>query len=70
MQMGRSETICWTGRPDSADPDGMDLVPSLWTTAYAPSSPTALRLAARQLLCLRCLLRRLALTDHTPWAGY
>ncbi|NJP52480.1 hypothetical protein HCJ93_21070 [Streptomyces sp. SBST2-5] len=48
----------------------MDLVPSLWTTAYAPSSPTALRLAARQLLRLRCLLRRLALTDHTPWAGF
>lgn len=48
----------------------MDLVPALWTTAYAPSSPTALRLAARQLLRLRCFLRRLALTDHTPTGGY
>ncbi|MEV8596662.1 hypothetical protein ACIHFC_15915 [Streptomyces sp. NPDC052013] len=48
----------------------MDLVPTLWTTAYAPDRPTALRLAARQLLRLRCFLRRLALTDHTPAGGY
>lgn len=48
----------------------MDLVPALWTTAYAPDAPTARRLVARRLLRLRDFLRTLALTDHTPSGGY
>ncbi|MFD7992895.1 hypothetical protein [Streptomyces mexicanus] len=48
----------------------MDHVPVLWTAAYAPRRPAALRFAARQLLRARCCLRALALADHTPLGGY
>lgn len=59
--MGSSETICWTGRPDPPDAVAVRLVPTLraalsaavWTAAYSPDTPTALRLPARRLLDLR-----------------
>ncbi|CAL9409143.1 hypothetical protein SUDANB15_01606 [Streptomyces sp. enrichment culture] len=48
----------------------MDLVPALWTTAYAPNAPAARRIVARGLLRLRDFLHALALADHTPSGGY
>ncbi|WP_330278558.1 hypothetical protein OHB53_02765 [Streptomyces sp. NBC_00056] len=48
----------------------MDHVPTLWTAAYAPYRPAAVRLVARQLVRLRCFMHALALTDHTPFGGY
>lgn len=63
--MGSSETICWTGRPGPPDAVPVRLVPTLraalsaavWTAAYSPDTPTALRLPARRLLDLRARLR-------------
>jgi hypothetical protein len=63
--MGSSETICWTGRPDPPDAVPVRLVPALraalsaavWTAAYSPDTPTALRLPARRLLDLRARVR-------------
>ncbi|MFI7342549.1 hypothetical protein ACIBUY_31975 [Streptomyces sp. NPDC050085] len=48
----------------------MDHVPALWTTSYAPRVPALVRALSRQLLRTRCLLRRLALLDHTGGGGY
>ncbi|QKV99609.1 hypothetical protein [Streptomyces sp. NA02536] len=48
----------------------MDLLPALWTTAYAPDAPAVPRLLARRLLRLCEFLRALALADHTPSGGY
>ncbi|MFB7714254.1 hypothetical protein [Streptomyces sp. NPDC056105] len=48
----------------------MDHVPTLWTAAYASHRPAAVRTVARQLVRLRCFVRALALTDHTPFGGY
>ncbi|MEV5612954.1 hypothetical protein [Streptomyces sp. NPDC052225] len=48
----------------------MDHVPALWTAAYAPRRPRPLRAAYRQLLYVRCFLRRLALADHDIGGGY
>lgn len=63
--MGSSETICWTGRPNPPDAVPVRLVPTLravlsaavWTAAYSPDTPTALRLPARRLLDLRARVR-------------
>ncbi|MCQ4208972.1 MULTISPECIES: hypothetical protein [Streptomyces] len=48
----------------------MDHVPVLWTAAYAPRVSPAVRTASRQLLRVRCFLRRLALLDHAGGGGY
>ncbi|WP_353941590.1 hypothetical protein ABII15_08095 [Streptomyces sp. HUAS MG91] len=48
----------------------MDHVPALWTSAYAPRVPAAVRLLSRGALRVRCFLRRLALADHTAGGGY
>ncbi|MEV1022627.1 hypothetical protein [Streptomyces sp. NPDC050264] len=48
----------------------MDHVPLLWTSSHAPRIPAAVRLASRQLLRVRCFLRRLALMDHVGGGGY
>ncbi|WP_199791099.1 MULTISPECIES: hypothetical protein [unclassified Streptomyces] len=48
----------------------MDHVPVLWTTSYAPRVPAAVRALSRQLLRVRCFLRRVALMDHVGGGGY
>ncbi|GAA1987447.1 hypothetical protein [Kitasatospora viridis] len=47
----------------------MDHVPALWTAAYAPRRPAAVRALARQLVRLRCFVRALAVADHLPFGG-
>ncbi|MFJ9123595.1 hypothetical protein ACIRJS_05900 [Streptomyces sp. NPDC102340] len=48
----------------------MNRVPALWATAYSPRRSAPARAVARQLVRLRCLLRALALADHTYFGGY
>lgn len=68
--MAGSYTICWTDRVGAPDPAGMNRVPALWAAAYSPRRSAPVRAVARQLVRLRCLLRALALADHTYFGGY
>ncbi|MFF2008727.1 hypothetical protein ACFVWY_06570 [Streptomyces sp. NPDC058195] len=45
-------------------------VPALWTAAYGPHRPAAVRLFARCLLRVRAFARELALVDHVGSGGY
>ncbi|WP_185992937.1 hypothetical protein [Streptomyces sp. 130] len=45
-------------------------IPALWTAAYGPRRPRAVRLLARTLLRVRAFARELALADHVPTGGY
>ena len=48
----------------------MNHVPAWWAAAHAPHQPAPVRIAARQLIRLRCFMRALAQADHTPFGGY